>query len=225
MMSNQRWAEVDSYYADLLLRHDAALDDALKASDQAGLPRQQVSPLQGKMLMLLAQIQGARSILEMGTLGGYSTIWLARSLAGVGRVVTLEANSKHADVARNNIANAGLADLVDLRVGLALETLPKLASEAPGPFDLIFIDADKANALAYFEWSLKLCRRGTLIIVDNVVRDGAVVDTASEDAAVLGIRRLNERLAAEPRVSATAIQTVGVKGYDGFAMAVVTADP
>ena len=182
-MSTERWAEVDRYYADLLLPDDAALNAALRASDEAGLPRQNVSPLQGKMLMLLAQIQRSRSILEIGTLGGYSTIWLARSLAGNGRVVTLEANPKHAEVARNNIARAGLADLVDLRVGQALETLPKLASEGLGPFDLIFIDADKVNNTAYFEWSLMLSRRGTLIIADNVVRDGAVIDAASDDPA------------------------------------------
>lgn len=223
-MSTERWAEVDRYYTDLLLPDDEALSAALRASDEAGLPRQNVSPLQGKMLMLLAQIQRSRSILEIGTLGGYSTIWLARSMAGHGRLVSLEANPKHAEVARINIARAGLADLVDLRVGQALETLPKLASEGLGPFDLIFIDADKANNTAYFEWSLRLSRRGTLIIADNVVRDGAVIDAASNDPGVLGIRRFNERLSAEPRVSATAIQTVGIKGYDGFAIALVTAD-
>jgi predicted O-methyltransferase YrrM len=155
-------------------------------------------------------------------LGGYSTIWLARSLEGNGRVVTLEADPKHPEIARRSVANAGLANLVDLRVGQALETLPQLAGEGIGPFDLIFIDADKANNTAYFEWSLKLSRRGTLIIADNVVRDGAVIDAASSDPSVQGIRRFNERLASEPRVNATAIQTVGSKGYDGFVLALVT---
>jgi predicted O-methyltransferase YrrM len=224
MMTIERWTEVDRYYANLLLPVDAALEAALRASYEAGLPPVNVSPQQGKMLMLLAQSRGAQSILEIGTLGGYSAIWLARALAGKGRVVTLEANPNHADVARINIANAGLAEMVDLRVGKALDTLPQLASEGLGPFDLIFIDADKANNTSYFEWSLKLSRRGTLIIADNVVRDGAVIDSASEDPSVQGIRRFNERVAAEPRVSATAIQTVGSKGYDGFVIALVTAD-
>jgi predicted O-methyltransferase YrrM len=224
MMTIERWTEVDRYYANLLLPVDAALEAALRASYEAGLPPVNVSPQQGKMLMLLAQSRGAQSILEIGTLGGYSAIWLARALAGKGRVVTLEANPNHADVARINIANAGLAEMVDLRVGKALDTLPQLASEGLGPFDLIFIDADKANNTSYFEWSLKLSRRGTLIIADNVVRDGTVIDSASEDPSVQGIRRFNERVAAEPRVSATAIQTVGSKGYDGFVIALVTAD-
>lgn len=223
-MSLDRWAAVDRYYEDLLVPPDTALEAAVGASEAAGLPQVQVSPLQGKLLMLLARIQGARSILEIGTLGGYSTIWLARSLPDDGRLVTLEVDPKHAEVARVNFANAGLAARVDLRVGAALETLPRLVSQGIGPFDLIFIDADKFNNGAYFDWSLKLSRRGTLIIVDNVVRAGAVLDGDSDDPNVQGIRRFNDRLAAEPRVSATAIQTVGSKGYDGFSIALVTAD-
>jgi predicted O-methyltransferase YrrM len=173
---------------------------------------------------LLAQIQGARTILEIGTLGGYSTIWLARALPRDGRLITLEANPKHAEVARTNIAHAGLSDLVDLRLGLALSTLPQIATEGNSPFDLIFIDADKPNNPDYLIWALKLSRRGSLIIADNVVRNGAVVDATSSDPNVQGVRRFNELLASEPRLSATAIQTVGSKGYDGFAIAIVTDD-
>jgi predicted O-methyltransferase YrrM len=181
-----------------------------------------VAPNQGKLLALLAQIQGARSILEIGTLGGYSTIWLARALPAGGRLITLEADPRHADIARANIARAGLADVVELRLGLALETLPRLAAEGRGPFDLVFIDADKSNSAEYFAWALALSRRGSVIIADNVVRDGAVIDAASLDPSVQGVRRFTERLAAEKRVSATVIQTVGSKGYDGFAIALVT---
>ncbi len=218
------WTRVDRYYADLLVPVDPDLEAALQANEKAGLPPDHVSPNQGKMLMLLAQVQGARSILEIGTLGGYSTIWLARSLPAKGRVITLEKNPRHAEVARVNIAKAGLAGMVEFRVGEALDALPQLVKEGLGPFDLIFIDADKRNNSAYFEWSLKLSRRGTVIIADNVVRDGAVIDADSNDPSVLGIRQFNERLAAEPRASATAIQTVGSKGYDGFTIALVTAD-
>jgi predicted O-methyltransferase YrrM len=207
------------------LQPDPALDAALDASVAAGLPAINVSPNQGKLLQLLARMLGARTILEVGTLGGYSTIWLARALPADGRLVTLESDPKHAEVARANIARAGLSGIVDLRVGLAIETLPKLAAEGIGPFDLIFIDADKVSTADYFAWALRLSRRGSLIIVDNVVRKGAVVDAASEDAKVQGIRRFNDVLAAEPRVSATVIQTVGVKGYDGFAIALVTTEP
>ena len=224
MMLLDLWTRVDRYYADLLVPVDPDLEAALQANEKAGLPPDHVSPNQGKMLMLLAQIQGARSILEIGTLGGYSTIWLARSLTAKGRVITLEKNPRHAEVARVNIANAGLAGMVEFRVGEALDALPQLVKEGLGPFDLIFIDADKRNNSAYFEWSLKLSRRGTVIIADNVVRDGAVIDADSNDPSVLGIRHFNERLAAERRVSATAIQTVGSKGYDGFTIALVTAD-
>jgi predicted O-methyltransferase YrrM len=223
-VSRELWTKVDQYHTDLLLPPDPALEDALRASEAAGLPQVQVSPCQGKLLMLLALVRGARRILEIGTLGGYSTIWLARSLPADGRLVTLEADPKHADVARGSIANAGLASRVDLRVGKALDLLPGVAAEGLGPFDLIFIDADKVNNLGYFEWSLKLSKPGTLIIIDNVVRDGAVVDASSTDPTIQGVRRCNERLAAEPRVSATTIQTVGSKGYDGFTLALVLAD-
>jgi predicted O-methyltransferase YrrM len=221
----EKWTAVDAYFNQILLSPDPVLDAALQASSTAGLPAYAVSPTQGKLLLLLAQIQGARSILELGTLGGYSTIWLARALPPGGKLVTLEASPKHAEVARANIANAGLADRVELRVGSALDTLPLLATENRGPFDLIFIDADKENNATYFSWALQLSRKGTVIVVDNVVRDGAVVNAASSDPVIQGIRRFHEMLAAEPRATATAIQTVGSKGYDGFTLVLVTADP
>jgi len=220
----EQWTAVDRYLTDLFVRPDPALEAALQASAAAGLPPIQVSPNQGKLLLLLAQVQAARNILEIGTLGGYSTVWLARALPGNGRLITLELEEKFAAVARANIARAGLADVVELRLGRALETLPQLAAEGRGPFDLIFIDADKATYPDYFKWALKLSRRGSLIIADNIVRKGAVADATSSDPNVQGVRRFNELLAAEPRVSATAIQTVGSKGYDGFAIALVTAD-
>jgi predicted O-methyltransferase YrrM len=223
-MTEAQWTAVDRYFSDLFVPPDPALEAALAASDAAGLPPHNVAPNQGKLLLLLAQLQGARRILEIGTLGGYSTIWLARALPAGGRLITLEADAKRLEVARANIARAGLADVVELRHGSALETLPQLAAEGRGPFDLIFIDADKPNNPAYLAWALKLSRRGSLIIADNVVRNGAVIDAASADANVQGVRRFTELLAAEPRVSATAIQTVGSKGYDGFAIALVTAD-
>ena len=223
-MPQEQWTAVDRYITDLLVLPDPALDAALQSSVAAGLPAINVAPNQGKFLMLLAQIQRARNILEIGTLGAYSTIWLARALPPDGRLITLEAEPKHADVARANIARAGLAHLVEVRLGPALETLPRLAAEGAGPFDLIFIDADKPSYPDYFLWTLKLSRRGTVIVADNVVRDGAVIDPASDDPKVQGMRRFNELLAAEPRVSATEIQTVGSKGYDGFAMAVVVAE-
>jgi predicted O-methyltransferase YrrM len=175
------------------------------------------------MFMLFAKLANARAILEVGTLGGYSTIWLARALPPGGRLVTLEYEPKHADVARSNLARAGLADVVDVRVGAALETLPTIAAEGGGPFDLVFIDADKPNNPHYFEWALKLTRPGSLIIVDNVVRDGQIVDATNTDPRIQGTRHLYEMIAKEPRVSATAIQTVGSKGYDGFVMAIVTS--
>ena len=215
-----RWIAVDRYIMDALIPSDPVLDAALEASAAAGLPPIQVSPAQGKFLHLLARVQGARTILEIGTLGGYSTIWLARALPPGGRLITLEADPHHAGVACANIAYAGLADVVELRQGRALETLPELA----GPFDFIFIDADKPSNADYFTWALKLSRPGSLIVVDNVIRDGAVIDAASTDPDVQGVRRLNELLAAEQRVSATTIQTVGSKGYDGFTMALVTAE-
>src|SRR5713226_6940437 len=217
--NKEQWTAVDHYLTDLLVPADPALDAALKASAAAGLPSIQVSPTQGKLLHLLAMSLGARKILELGTLGGYSTIWMARALPAGGRLITLEADAKHAEVARANIARAGLADIVELRLGRAQETLPKLTAEAP--FDLIFIDADKTGYPEYFQWAVRLSRRGSVIIADNVVRKGEIVDAASGDANVQGARRFYEMVAREPRVSATAIQTVGSKGYDGFAMAVV----
>ncbi|MEH2232991.1 MAG: O-methyltransferase [Nostoc sp.] len=220
-MTQEQWTAVDRYFTDLLVPSDPALNTALQTSVAARLPPHNVSPNQGKLLLLLAQIQGAQSILEIGTLGGYSTIWLARALPSDGRLITLEADPKHAEIARANIAHAGLSDVVDLRLGKALSTLPQIAVEGHGPFDLIFIDADKPSNPEYFAWALKLSRRGSLIIADNVVRNGAVIDANSNDPSVQGVRRFNELLASEPRVSATAIQTVGSKGYDGFAIAIV----
>ena len=220
-MTQERWNAVDCYISDLLVPPDLELEAVLRTNAEAGLPPHDVAPNQGKLLQLLAQIQGASTILEIGTLGGYSTIWLARALSKNGSLVTLEADPEHAKVARANIARAGLGDTVEVRVGQALKTLPQLAAEGRGPFDLIFIDADKPNNPEYFEWALKLSSRGSLIVADNVVRDGAVVESTSEDPKVIGIRRFYELMAAEPRVSATAIQTVGSKGYDGFAIALV----
>src|SRR5438093_12160881 len=192
-MTQEQWTAVDHYFVELLLPPDPALDEALRSSIEAGLPSIHVSPNQGKLLQLLARVQGARSILELGTLGGYSTIWLARALPAGGRLITLEANARYADVARANFARAGLSDVVELRVGRALDTLPRLAAEGAGPFDVFFIDADKQNNPEYFAWALELSRPGTLIVVDNVVRNGAVVDAASTDPTVQGVRRLNER--------------------------------
>ena len=220
----KKWTEVDDYIASLLIPPDAALDGALKASDEAGLPPINVSANQGKLLMLFARMLNARNILEIGTLGGYSTIWMARGLAEGGRLITLEYEAKHAEVAMANLVRAGLSDRVEIRVGRALETLPKLVEEGRGPFDLIFIDADKQGYTEYLEWSMKLSRRGTVIVADNVVRNGAVADPASSDEMVQGIRRFNRALAAEKRLSATEIQTVGSKGYDGLAIATVIAD-
>ena len=214
-----RWTAVDRYIIDTLVETDDALDAAVRASDAAGLPAIQVSPPQGKLLYLLARMQGARRILEVGTLGGYSTIWLARALGPAGRLVTLEAVPLHAEVARVNIARAGLAHVVDVRVGPALETMPSLVSE--GPFDLIFVDANKDGYADYLRLGLTLSRPGTVMVFDNVVRHGTVADAASDDPLVQGVRRLNEAIASEPRVTATAIQTVGMKGYDGFALVLV----
>jgi predicted O-methyltransferase YrrM len=221
MMHQEQWTAVDRYFADHLVQSDPVLVAALEANVAAGLPPIDVTPNQGKLLQLLAQLCRARRILEIGTLGGYSTIWLARALPVGGRLVTLEAEPKHAEVARSNIARAGLTDVVDIRVGPALVTLSQLDEQRAGPFDLIFIDADKPNNPEYLTWALKLSRPGSLIIGDNVVREGAVLDAASRDASVQGIRRFLDMLAAEPRLSATALQTVGSKGYDGFAMALV----
>ena len=222
-MTQEIWTAVDRYITDLFVPPDAALTAALQASQSAGLPTINVSPPQGKFLQLLARALGARAILEIGTLGGYSTIWLARALPAGGRLITLEADPKHAEIARANIARAGLAGVVELRLGRALDTLPQLAAEGRGPFDLIFIDADKPSYADYFTWALKLSRRGSVIIGDNVIRKGAVLNPgASDDPRVPGVLRFNELVAGEPRVSATVIQTVGGKGYDGFTMAVVT---
>src|ERR1700732_1383284 len=218
-MTEALWSAVDQYIIDMLVPSDAALDAALEASSAAGLPAIQVTPNQGKLLHLLARLQGARKILEIGTLGGYSTIWLARALPEDGHLVTLEALPKHARVAEANIANAGLADIVEIRIGPALDTLPKLGEEGKGPFDLTFIDADKERIPEYFRWALELSHPGSVVIVDNVVRGGAVADDATNDPDVKGVRRFIELLAAEPRVSATALQTVGSKGWDGFALA------
>lgn len=217
-MNDSLWTDVDDYYAGLLIPRDETLEAALEATADAGMPAIAVSPHHGKMLMLLARAIGAKKILEIGTLGGYSTIWLARGLAEGGRLITLEYAEKHAQVARANIERAGLSGAIEVRVGRAIDTLPGLKREAP--FDLIFIDADKPSYSAYLQWAVELARPGGLIIADNVVRKGAVADPASKDENVQGIRRFNEVLAAEPRVSATAIQTVGSKGYDGFTIAV-----
>jgi len=223
-MTQDVWTVVDHLLTEALVPTDPALDAALEASAAAGLPPINVSPNQGKLLQLLARLQGARRILEIGTLGGYSTIWLARALPKGGRLITLEADPKRAEVARANLGRAGLAEVVELRVGRALDTLPGLAAEGRGPFDLTFIDADKRSNPEYFAWALRLSRPGALIIVDNVVRGGAVLDAGSEDESVQGVRRLFGLLAAEGRVSATAIQTVGSKGYDGLVIALVAAD-
>lgn len=221
-MSNDQWTAVDHYIAEKLIPSDPALDAALTNSTEAGLPEIQVAPNQGKLLGLLASAIGARHILEIGTLGGYSTIWLARALPTGGSLISLEYSPKHAEVARANIARAGLADVVEVRVGAALDSLPVLASEGRPPFDLVFIDADKGNNAHYFDWALKLTRVGSLIITDNVIRGGAVVDADSTDESIQGTRRFFDRVAAEGRVKATAVQTVGSKGYDGLAIALVT---
>ncbi|MGH7712057.1 MAG: O-methyltransferase [Gemmatimonadaceae bacterium] len=223
-MTQELWSAVDRYIADLFVLSDEALEGALAASTAAGLPAIAVAPHEGKLLMLLARAIGARRILEIGTLGGYSTIWLARALPNEGSLITLEYDPKHADVARANISRAGLADRVELRIGRALDTLPQIAAEGLGPFDLIFIDADKEGYAEYLTWSLKLSRPGTLIIADNVIRDGKVIDPESGDRLAQGVQRFNEALAAEPRVIATAIQTVGNKGHDGMAIALVVAN-
>lgn len=215
------WTSVDDYVNSMLVPSDAALEEAITASVAADLPAIAVTPSQGKLLHLLARSIHARRILEIGTLGGYSTIWMARALPDDGRLITLEYSAKHAEVARANIARAGLSDKVELREGAALETLSRMAAEKPAPFDLVFIDADKENNAGYFQWALRLTRPGSLILVDNVIRDGAVADASSTDPMIQGIRRLNELLAKQPRVCATTIQTVGAKGYDGFTLALV----
>ena len=221
MTPKEQWTAVDNYLGGLLVGTDAALDAAQADSAAAGLPSISVSPLQGKLLHLLALSCRAKTILEIGTLGGYSTIWLGRALPEDGRLVTLEYEERHARVARKNLERAGLSSRVELILGRALDTLPRLANDSRAPFDLIFIDADKPATPEYFDWALKLSKSGSLIIVDNVIRNGNVIDAATADEAVKGVRRFHERVARESRVRATAIQTVGCKGYDGFAMAVV----
>jgi predicted O-methyltransferase YrrM len=217
-----QWAAVDEYVDELLVRQDDGLRGALEASDAAGLPSINVTPAQGKVLNLLARSIGARAILEIGTLGGYSTIWLARALAPGGRLITIEADEKHAAVARENIVRANVAAKVDLRVGRALDVLPSIEREGLGPFDLVFIDADKPNTPDYFNWALRLARIGALILIDNVVRNGAIASADSQDPAVVAMRRVLAIVASEPRVSASVLQTVSEKGYDGLALVLVT---
>lgn len=217
-MSQQQWTAVDDYLADLLIGDDPVLDAAQAAADAAGLPRIAVSAPQGKQLQLLAETLGARRILEVGTLGGYSAVWMARALPADGRLVTLEIDPAHADVARANLAAAGFGGIAEVRLGPAADSLRDLVDEGVEPFDLVFVDADKSGYPVYFAWALRLTRPGSLIVVDNTVRGGAVVEADSQDPAVVGVRRLHEAVAAEPRVSATAVQTVGSKGYDGFTL-------
>jgi predicted O-methyltransferase YrrM len=223
-MTLKKWTAVEEYITDLLVRPDRALDAALRASSAAGLPAINVTPDQGKLLWLLARAIDAKSILEIGTLGGYSTIWLASALPTGGRLTTLEVEAKHAKVAKSNVARAGLSKVIDVRLGKALDTLKLIEAEGRGPFDLTFIDADKPNNAEYFQWAVKLSRPGSLIIVDNVIREGEVIDPTSKDPGVVGTRKLNKVMAAEKRVSVTEIQTVGSKGYDGFAIALVLGE-
>ncbi|MED1919184.1 O-methyltransferase [Brevibacillus sp. DP1.3A] len=223
-MNREQWTAVDHYFTDKLLEADSVLDTVLQENAAAGLPAIDVAPNQGKFLHLLARIQGARSILEIGTLGGYSTIWLARALPADGRLITLEYDPKHAEVAQSNIARAGLDQIVEVKVGLALDSLIQLHKENQGPFDFIFIDADKKGNPDYFQWALKLSRKGTVIITDNVVRSGQVVDETSTDPNIVGVRQFTDMVAQEQRVSGTVVQTVGSKGYDGFAIMLVTGE-
>ncbi|MFR9794718.1 O-methyltransferase [Streptomyces sp. MS06] len=223
MSGSQLWNDVDTYFADRLAPDDEALRAALRDSEAAGLPPISVTPTQGKLLQLLAQTQGSRTVLEIGTLGGYSTIWLGRALPSDGRLVSLEYDPTHAEVAVRNLTRAGLDKIVDVRVGPALESLPQLADENPAPFDLVFIDADKANNARYVEWALRLTRAGSLIVLDNVVRGGRVTDPDCTDGDVRGTRAAIDLIADHPRLSGTAIQTVGAKGHDGFALARVLA--
>ncbi|MFF3603075.1 O-methyltransferase [Streptomyces sp. NPDC002463] len=218
-MTNPQWTAVDHYFTETIAPADEALTAALADSTAAGLPEIAVAPNQGKLLHLLASIQGARNVLEIGTLGGYSTIWLARALPADGRLITLEYSPAHADVARANIARAGLDKIVEVRTGAALDTLPQLETEGAGPFDLVFIDADKVNNARYVAWALKLSRPGTVIVVDNVVREGRIATPHPDDPAITGTREMFDLIAAEPRLDATALQTVGTKGYDGLLLA------
>jgi predicted O-methyltransferase YrrM len=220
-MSERGWRAVDAYFNQTIVGRDSVLEATLKANAAAGLPSIDVSPAQGKMLTLLARMAGARKALEIGTLGGYSTICIARALPREGRLVSIEYSDRHAKVARANIAHAGLADRVEVRAGVALDILPAIEAERLGPFDFVFIDADKSNNANYLGWALRLSRPGTTIIIDNVVRDGRIADASAKDPDVTGTRRMFEMMAREPRLQATAIQTVGDKGWDGFALAVV----
>ncbi|MBY0087561.1 O-methyltransferase [Brevibacillus sp. M2.1A] len=224
MMNREQWTAVDHYFTDKLLEADSVLDTVLQVNAAAGLPAIDVAPNQGKFLHLLARIQGARSILEIGTLGGYSTIWLARALPEDGRLITLEYDQKHAEVAQSNITRAGLDQIVEVKIGLALDSLIQLHEENQGPFDFIFIDADKKGNPDYFQWALKLSRKGTVIITDNVVRSGQVVDETNTDPNIVGVRQFTDMVAEEQRVSGTVVQTVGSKGYDGFAIMLVTGE-
>jgi predicted O-methyltransferase YrrM len=221
-MNAELWTNVDDYINSVVISRDAALEAAAADALAAKLPPISVTPAYGKLLHLLAKMQDAQHVLEIGTLAGYSTIWLARAVPADGRVITIESNPMHADVARGNIARAGLSERVDIRVGAALDVLPQLAGEKLLPFDLTFIDADRTGLADYFDWAVRLSHRGSVIVVDNVVRKGAVVDAAASDNVdVQGIRRFNDRLKSDARVDATMIQTVSAKGYDGFAMALV----
>ncbi len=220
-MDERGWSAVDAYFTRTIVRQDAALEAALAANAAAGLPQIDVSPPHGKLLHLLARMAGARKALEIGALGGYSAIWIARALPLDGRLVTLEADENHASIARENVARAGLTEKVDIRLGPALDILPKIEAEGLGPFDFVFIDADKSNNENYLAWALRLSRPGTVIVVDNVVREGAIVDGSERDAGTTGVRLMFDMMAREPRLQATAIQTVGAKGWDGFALAVV----
>jgi len=213
------WSAVDAFFDEALIGADPVLEATLAATEAAGMPMIAVSPGQGRLLAILCQTVGARRVLELGTLGGYSTIWMARTLPPSGEVVTIEAMPTHAEVARRNIAAAGLADRVDIRIGAGLSVLPLLASEKSVPFDFAFIDADKANIAAYFDWAVRLSRPGALIVVDNVPRGGAVIDASNSAADVEGVRTLRSALATDRRVTATVVQTVGTKGYDGFILA------
>ncbi|GAB3657977.1 O-methyltransferase [Glycomyces tarimensis] len=218
-MGQSQWTEVDEFLGTLLIGEDDALTEAVASSDRAGLPPIQVSAPQGKLLYLLAKMQGAKRVLEIGTLGGYSAIWMARALPEGGHLISMEASPRHAEVASGNIARAGLVGTVEIRVGLASESLPKLAAENPEPFDMVFIDADKAGYPAYLDWSLKLTRPGAIIVADNVVRGGAVADELSRDTNVQGVRAYLEAVGADPRLEGTVVQTVGAKGYDGISIA------
>ncbi len=221
MAKDKRWSAVDDYFAQSIVAQDDALEAALASSEAEGLPPIEVSAAHGKMLHLLVRIAGARKALEIGALGGYSTIWIARALPADGKLVTLEAVDRHAAIARANVARAGLSDRVDIRVGAALESLPKIEAEGLAPFDFVFIDADKENNTNYLAWALRLSRPGTTIVVDNVVRDGRILNADFEENDVVGVRKMVEMIKSEPRLSATAVQTVGAKGWDGFALAVV----